>query len=109
MYNNSHQLLEDILESIRRIFDYTNNMTYESFLADNKTIDAVIRNFEIIGEATAKLSDEFKEKHEHINWHRLRGMRNRIAHDYRNVNIPIIWETIQNDLEELLIQIKKLK
>lgn len=106
MYNNTTDLLNDILEAIERIYSYTEGMNYQLFLADNKTIDAVIRNFEIIGEAASKLSEEFKDANQQINWHRIKGMRNRMVHDYRNVNISIIWETIEMDLTELKEKIK---
>ncbi|MFM2048657.1 MAG: hypothetical protein RI955_1205 [Bacteroidota bacterium] len=106
MYNNANDLLNDIIEAIEKIYTYTEGMNYETFLADNKTVDAVIRNFEIIGEAATKLPEEFKDTNQQINWHRIKGMRNRMAHDYRNVNISIIWETIEMDLAELKEQIK---
>jgi len=106
MYNNTNDLLNDIIEAIERIYSYTEGMNYETFLADNKTIDAVIRNFEIIGEAATKLPEEFKDTNQQVNWHRIKGMRNRMAHDYRNVNISIVWETIEMDLAELKEQIK---
>lgn len=75
-------LVEDIIESAEKILFYTNNLTFEQFSNDGKTIDAVIRNFEIIGEAANRLPDEFKEKHPNIDWHRIRGFRYRIVHDY---------------------------
>lgn len=108
MYNNTNDLLNDIIEAIERIYTYTEGMNYETFLADNKTVDAVIRNFEIIGEAATKLPEEFKDTNQQVNWHRIKGMRNRMAHDYRNVNISIIWETIEMDLAELKEQIKSI-
>ena len=64
-------LLEDILESCSKIFRYTENMTSEKFISDDKTIDAVIRNFEIIGEAAAKLSDEIYSKYNSIEWRQI--------------------------------------
>ncbi len=70
-------LLEDILESAEKIISYTLNLTYDDFITDSKTIDAVIRNFEIIGEAANSLPDDFKDKHDEIDWHKMRGLRNR--------------------------------
>lgn len=81
MYNNTNDLLNDIIEAIERIYTYTEGMNYETFLSDNKTVDAVIRNFEIIGEAATKLPEEFKDNNQQVNWHRIKGMRNRMAHD----------------------------
>jgi uncharacterized protein with HEPN domain len=75
-------LLEDILESANKILAYTNGLSYEQFLADSKTVDAVIRNFEIIGEAANRLPEEIRERFPNIDWQRIRGFRNRIVHDY---------------------------
>lgn len=108
MYNNPAQLLEDIQYCIEKVLAYTHGMTYDSFANDDKTIDAVIRNFEIIGEVATKLPDNFKETNMEVDWFQIRGMRNRIVHDYRNVNLIIIWETIENDLPPLKIKISNI-
>ena len=73
-------LIADILDSGQKILSYTSGLTFEQFTDDNKTVDAVIRNFEIIGEAANRLPEEFKESHPEIDWHRIRGFRNRIIH-----------------------------
>lgn len=101
-------LLEDILESAEKIFTYTESLTYDDFIADSKTIDAVVRNFEIIGEAANRLPDELKDNNTEVDWHKLRGLRNRIVHDYFGINYKIIWSIIQEYLFELISQIKKL-
>jgi uncharacterized protein with HEPN domain len=75
-------LVNDILDSCSKILQYTDGVSFEEFLKDSKTIDAVTRNFEIIGEAANRLPEEFKENHPSIDWHRIRGFRNRIVHDY---------------------------
>lgn len=95
-------LIEDILESANRIILFTNDMTFEDFESDIKTIDAVIRNFEIIGEASNRLPDNFKELNETIDWQRIIGFRNKLIHDYVKVNNGIVWE-IKNDYLPILI------
>lgn len=70
-------------------------MSFKMFQNDDKTIDAVIRNFEIIGEAANRIPDEIKDKFTEVNWHRIRGFRNRIVHDYMGVDLEIIWEIIE--------------
>ncbi len=75
-------LLEDMLDSALKIKRYTNSLNYESFIEDEKTIDAVIRNFEIIGEAANRIGDDFRITNPMIEWDRMRGLRNRIVHDY---------------------------
>ena len=87
---------------------YTLELTYRQFIDDSKTIDAVIRNFEIIGEAANRLPEEIKDKFPEINWFRLRGFRNRIVHDYMGIDYEIVWTIIKNDLEKLLTDIKEI-
>lgn len=101
-------LLEDILESGLKIRKYTDDLTYEDFLNDEKTIDAVVRNFEIIGEASARIDGDFKILHAHIEWDRLRGLRNRIVHEYFGVDYGIVWAIVEKDLEDLIDHISKL-
>ncbi len=87
----SNLLVEDIIESATKILDYTKGLSFQEFIQDGKTIDAVIRNFEVIGEAANRLSEDFKEKHTAIDWHRIRGFRNRIVHDYFGIDFSIVW------------------
>lgn len=101
-------LLSDILESAEKIISYTQGLAYEDFIEDSKTIDAVIRNFEIIGEAANRLPDEVKEVHTEIDWYKIRGMRNRIVHNYFGLDYKIIWSTKEDYLLELINQIKTL-
>jgi len=75
-------LLEDMLESALKIKRYTTNLGYDSFLSDDKTIDAVVRNFEIIGEAANRIGSDFRSINSEIEWNRIRGFSNRIVHDY---------------------------
>jgi uncharacterized protein with HEPN domain len=91
-------LLSDILESIDHVMQYTKGMSYESFSADQKTIDAVVRNLEIIGEVANRLPNDFKEKHPQVEWHKVVGLRNRIIHDYFGIDLQIIWQIIHSDL-----------
>ncbi len=94
-------MLADISESIEKIRRYTAGLTFQDFINDNKTIDAVIRSFEIIGEAANRLPEEFKDKHAQVNWFRIRGFRNRILHDYMGIDYSIVWFIIEHDLERL--------
>lgn len=99
-------LLEDILESAEKIITYTHNLSYDDFVADSKTIDAVVRNFEIIGEAASRLPDIFKDNHVEIDWHKLRGLRNRIVHHYFGIDFSIIWSIKEDYLGDLIVQMK---
>ena len=101
-------LLEDIIESAEKILQYTKGISFEEFSKDNKTVDAVIRNFEIIGEASNLLPDELKDKYSEIDWHRIRGFRNRIVHDYFGVDLQIIWKIILDQIPGLISEISKI-
>jgi uncharacterized protein with HEPN domain len=84
-------LIEDIWESIEKIERYTEGMTLDNFQYDEKTIDAVVRNFEIIGEAAGRLPKDFTTLHLEIEWKKIVGLRNRIVHEYFGVDQQIIW------------------
>jgi uncharacterized protein with HEPN domain len=101
-------LLEDIQESAEKILEYTKDLTFEEFSKDNKTIDAVIRNFEIIGEASNLLPDEIKDKYPEIDWHRIRGFRNRVVHDYFGVDLKIVWKITFDQISGLISEIAKI-
>ena len=94
-------LLNDICQSIQRIEEYTRGMSLEDFSRDQKSIDAVARNFEIMGEAANRLLDEFKECHSEIEWFKIVGLRHRIVHEYFGIDLEIIWGILQKDLPEL--------
>lgn len=102
-------LIEDILASAKKIQRYTAELTFEQFTLDEKTADAVARNFEIIGEAANRLPDAFKAQNSSIDWERIRGFRNRIVHDYFGIDYSIVWNIIENYLPELEIEFKNLK
>jgi uncharacterized protein with HEPN domain len=72
------------------------------FLSDDKTKDAVVRNFEIIGEAANRIDPDFKDSHLEIEWNRIRAFRNRIVHEYFGVDYEIVWEIIETYLDELI-------
>lgn len=99
-------LLEDMLESALKIKRYTKDLNFDSFLNDDKTIDAVVRNFEIIGEAANRIDPDFRIVNSEIEWNRIRGFRNRIVHDYFGIDYEIVWTVIENDIENLIEQIE---
>ena len=101
-------LVDDIINSGNKILVYTNDLSFESFIADDKTVDAVVRNFEIIGEAATRLQEDFREKFPDIDWHRIRGFRNRIIHDYIGIDYEIVWQIKELFLPELLKKLKKI-
>ena len=93
---------------MERIAEYTENYTLSLFRNDQKTVDAVIRNFEIIGEAAKNISTEIKQKYTHIPWDEMYALRNKITHEYFGVDFEIIWEIATNHLPLNKIEIDKL-
>lgn len=100
--------IKDIMESIEKIDEYCGDMTYQAFLKDNKTRDAVVRNLEIIGEAAKNIPESFRAKSPEIPWKSITGMRDKLIHEYFGVSYSTVWETIQQDLFSLMKDIKKL-
>ena len=91
----------DIHDSIRDIRLFIHAMTYEEFVEDRKTINAVIRSLEIIGEATKKIPPHIRYKYPLVPWKEIAGMRDKLIHEYFGVDLSIIWETIQHDFADL--------
>ncbi|MEP6466149.1 MAG: DUF86 domain-containing protein [Parafilimonas sp.] len=100
-------LLEDMRDAARKILSYTNNMSFEDFLADDKTIDAVVRNFEIIGEAAKRIPENFKTDHPEIEWRGMAGLRNRIIHEYFGVDYKTVWKIKEENIPELIDYIQQ--
>lgn len=105
---SSNLLLLDMKEAAEKILKYTQGLSFEDFLTDDKTIDAVVRNFEIIGEASLRIDEDFRLENPQIEWKKLRGFRNRIVHDYFGIDYEIVWSILTEDLEELVFQLDQL-
>jgi len=101
-------LLGDITESIENILTFTGNLSFEMYYADIKTVHAVQHNFMIIGEAVARIPDEYKQQHENINWRQIKDFRNVIVHDYFGIDSSIVWDIIRDNLPELKASIADL-
>jgi len=97
--------IEHILDSINKIEKYVLDKTIHEFVDNELIQDAVIRNFEIIGEATKHLSDSFRNKHSEVPWKKISGMRDILIHDYLGIDIYSVWETIEKDIPELKKQL----
>lgn len=91
-------LIEDIWEAIEKIERYIRGLNHDTFVEDEKTADSVVRNLEIIGEATNRLPDHFKSRYSDIEWVKIVGLRHRIVHDYFGIDLDIVWQILQNDL-----------
>ena len=100
--------ISDIIEAIEAALDYIGGMTFEQFVADRRTCDAVVRNFIIIGEAASHLPEDFIKTHSELPWREMRDMRNIVVHEYFGVDKMIVWETLQNNLPPLLPLLRHL-
>jgi len=100
--------LDDILEAIHQIRTYMADLDEETFTTDRKTQDAVIRNLEIIGEAAGNLPEQFPKTAPEIDWRKIKGLRNILIHEYFGINLPILWDVVQNKLNPLEAACRKL-
>ncbi|MEM9555827.1 MAG: DUF86 domain-containing protein [Acidobacteriota bacterium] len=98
--------IEDILESLQRILRYTEGFDADRFLADDLVVDAVIRNFEVVGTAAKYMPKEIESRFPEIPWIEMRGMRNLLAHEYFGVDRVTIWRTIEVDRPPLIPQLQ---
>lgn len=100
--------LKDIREAIERIQRYVGTLGLDDFLTNTEKQDAVVRNFEIIGEAAKSLPSEFRKKHKHIEWSEMAGFRDKLIHHYFGLNLRILWDVVQSKLPPLRDQIGEL-
>lgn len=110
MGNNDAVYIEDILENIENLEAFLRGVAKEDFFADLEKQFAVARALEIIGEASAKLSEDFREKHQEIDWRGLKSMRNLLIHEYAYVDAEEVWKACQEDVPDLknkIIEAKK--
>jgi len=97
--------IADMREAIDKISLYIAAMSFEQFSSDSRTVDAVVRNLEVIGEAARHLPAAIKDQHPEIDWMAINGLRNRIVHEYFGLSLSILWAIAQNDLPELASQL----
>lgn len=109
MLTKDQHCLESILEAIDRIFEYTSGFsTADDFDKDYRNFDATMMNFVLIGEMIDKISDEFKKKHPEIEWMKIKGFRNIVAHNYFGIDAEEVWQIIKTKIPTLKSDIKLL-
>ena len=101
--------LKHILDAIHRIEEYVRKIEYSGFIENYLIQDGVIRQIEIIGEATKRLSNEIREKYTDIPWKDIVGMRNKLIHDYFGVDVDAVWETVKKDIPVLKKKLMDIK
>jgi len=108
MSKNVLLYVDDMIESISRIETYLSGLSKEAFDADQRTQDAVLRRLEIIGEASRRIPESFKDRYPDVAWNKAIGMRNILIHEYDDLASDIIWETLQRDIPRLKLQLLDL-
>jgi uncharacterized protein with HEPN domain len=103
-----HLFLADIVEAIEKIERYTKDISLENLVEDTKTMDAVVRNLEVIGEAVKNLDSKIIKAHPEIDWRGIAGMRDRLTHGYFGVDPKVVWETIQQKTPELKKKVQNI-
>jgi uncharacterized protein with HEPN domain len=93
--------LEDILLACQKVESYPKDVSFDEFVGDDMRIDAVLRNLQIIGEAVKGIPDGVREEHTHIEWRKIAGFRDIVAHKYFSVDLDIVWDVTQNKLPDL--------
>ena len=106
MYRTTLQYLDDILEATEKILRFSKGVSFETFSVDEMRKDAVIRNFEVIGESIKKLPPELTERYPDIDWKRIAGLRDTLIHGYFNVKLTVLWNIMNEYLPKLKEDIK---
>jgi uncharacterized protein with HEPN domain len=108
MSRDCNVYLEDIIEAIRKIREFTSGISLTVLSKDAKTLDAVIRNLEVIGEAVKHLPEEVRSQQPDIEWRKIAGLRDILIHQYFGINVEVVWDVIQHKLSGLEDAAKKL-
>jgi len=100
--------LDDIRGAIAEVEEFTRGMSYDAFITDRKTINAVIRSLEVLGEASKHIPSAFRQKHPDVPWSKMAGMRDVLIHDYMGVDLITVWKVVLERLPEIKPRIEKL-
>ena len=101
--------LDDIINAARKIRQYTDEMGYEDFSNDERTVDAVLRNFQVIGEATKKIPDDFYREYVDVPWSEMAGMRDKLVHGYATIDLRIVWTTAPEEIPVVLSRVRAIR
>ena len=100
--------LQDILDAVNDIESFVDNMTYEDFIKDRKTLNAVVRSIEIIGEASKKIPETIKTKNKELPWKQMAGMRDKLIHAYFGIDTETLWKAVKDNIPPLKGSIQKM-
>jgi uncharacterized protein with HEPN domain len=102
-------IIQDILNCIDHIQLYTAHFSFDDFAKNFMAVEASLYNIQIIGEAVSHLPEDVKEKESHVPWVLIKGMRNRLIHEYFGTDLPLVWDTIKNDLPSFKTELERIK
>ena len=105
---DSRLYCDDILDSGNAILEFVEGLSFDDFCNDRKTYSAVIREFEIVGEAVGKLPESFRKRRPDVEWQDIKDFRNLLSHEYFGVDLEIVWNVIEDDLPVLMDAVKKI-
>jgi uncharacterized protein with HEPN domain len=100
--------LEDMLQAVEKILRYCSGLSFETFSADDKTLDAVVRNLEILGEAAKQVPDSIRKDYPAVDWMKISGLRDILIHQYFGIDVVIIWDIVQHKIPVLQRQIVQM-
>ena len=100
--------LEDICQAARKALEFVQGMSYGHFLGDDKTVYAVVRALEVVGEAAKGIPQDFRDRHPEVPWRSMAGIRDKLIHDYVSVNLEVVWKTVTEDLPPLLPALQRV-
>jgi len=108
MNEHERKVIDLMIKYAKTAIQFSSGLGFDKFIKDAKTVDACVLNLIQVGEMVARLEDEFIDLHKHIPWRKIKDMRNRIVHDYEEINLDIVWEVINEFLPELIANLKAL-
>lgn len=105
---STYELLQHIRDEVNYLLSISQNLSFDDFTKDETLIRAFSRSLEIIGEASKKIPESFKEKYKNVPWRQISGMRDKLIHDYFGIDLEIVWDVIQNKLPELKVNLEMI-
>jgi uncharacterized protein with HEPN domain len=100
--------LRDMLDNAEKAQNFVHGMEYDEFFEDQKSVYAVVRALEIIGEAARQVPEDVRKVYQELAWREIGGMRNKLSHDYFGVNIKVVWRTVREDLPPMIPVLRKM-